>query len=85
MVQISYNNKNDNTNLITDCNSRHSSGTYDKMTRTGGSSLGTIRFKEELSHGANAGLDLAISWLEPIHASFPSLSYADLYTLAGGY
>lgn len=61
----------------------HSSGTYDKISRSGGSSLGTIRFKEELSHGANAGLDSAVSWLDPIHAKFPSVSYADLYTLAG--
>ena len=35
----------------------HSSGTYDKMTKTGGSGGGTIRFKEELAHGGNAGLD----------------------------
>ena len=62
----------------------HSSGTYDKISKTGGSSLGTIRFKEELSHGANNGLDLAVSWLEPIHLSNPTISYADLYTLSGG-
>ena len=34
----------------------HSSGTYDKMSKTGGSGGGTIRFKEELAHGGNAGL-----------------------------
>lgn len=64
----------------------HSSGTYDKMTKTGGSGKGTIRFKEELDHGANAGLDIAISWLEPIYKKYnknTDLSYADLYTLAG--
>jgi cytochrome c peroxidase len=64
----------------------HSSGTYDKMTKTGGSSKGTIRFEEELKHGANAGLDIAIGWLEPIYKKFnkdADLSYADLYTLAG--
>lgn len=33
----------------------HASGTYDKITKTGGSQKGTIRFKEELAHGANAG------------------------------
>ena len=38
----------------------HSSGTYSKMLQDGGSSKGTIRFKEELAHGANAGLDTAI-------------------------
>lgn len=64
----------------------HSSGTYDKMTKTGGSQKGTIRFREELSHGANAGLDTAVAWLEPIYKKFnrnSDLSYADLYTLAG--
>jgi catalase (peroxidase I) len=64
----------------------HSSGTYDKISKTGGSEKGTIRFKEELAHGANGGLDLAISWLEPIYKKYnknADLSYADLYTLAG--
>lgn len=64
----------------------HASGTYDKMTSSGGSGKGTIRFSEELSHGANAGLDLAVSWLDPIYKKYnknSDLSYADLYTLAG--
>lgn len=64
----------------------HSSGTYDRITKTGGSQFGTIRFNEELAHGANAGLDLAVSWLEPIYKKYNmknDLSYADLYTLAG--
>ena len=65
----------------------HSSGTYDKMSKTGGSGGGTIRFKEELAHGGNAGLaGTAVKWMEPIHAKYADagLSYADLYTLAGG-
>lgn len=64
----------------------HSSGTYDKVSKTGGSGQGTIRFSEELAHGGNAGLkDTAVQWLEPIHAKYDGmLSYADLYTLAGG-
>lgn len=63
----------------------HSSGTYDKMTKTGGSGGGTIRFKEELEHGGNAGLgETAEKWLEPIKKKYgDSLSYADLYTLGG--
>lgn len=61
----------------------HSSGTYDRMTKTGGSGGATIRFKEELAHGANAGLDKAVAWLEPIKQRHPTLSYADLYTLSG--
>lgn len=65
----------------------HSSGTYDKMSNSGGSGGGTIRFKEELEHGANAGLGVtAVKWMEPIYAKYKDagLSYADLYTLAGG-
>lgn len=64
----------------------HSSGTYDKVSKTGGSGGGTIRFKEELSHGGNAGLEVtAVKWLEPIYKKYKKagLSYADLYTLAG--
>lgn len=61
----------------------HSSGTYDKMSKTGGSGLGTIRFTEELKHGGNAGLDRAVAWLEPLKKSNPAISYADLYTLSG--
>ena len=61
----------------------HSSGTYDKISKTGGSGGGTIRFKEELVHGGNAALDKMVAKLEPIHAQFPGVSYADLYTLAG--
>ena len=65
----------------------HSSGTYDKMSKTGGSGGGTIRFKEELAHGGNAGLaETAVKWMEPVHDKYADagLSYADLYTLAGG-
>jgi len=61
----------------------HSSGTYDRMSKTGGSQKGTIRFKEELAHGANAGLEKAVQRLEPVKAKHKDLSYADLYTLAG--
>jgi hypothetical protein len=65
----------------------HSSGTYDKMSKDGGSGPGTIRFKEELAHGGNAGLgETAVQWMEPIHEKYAAagLSYADLYTLGGG-
>jgi cytochrome c peroxidase len=65
----------------------HSSGTYDKMAQriAGGSEPGTMQFKEELDHGANAGLaETAVAWLEPIKQKYGSgLSYADLYTLGG--
>jgi len=64
----------------------HSSGTYDKMSKDGGSGGGTIRFKEELAHGGNAGLgETAVPWMEDVKTKYgDSLSYADLYTLAGG-
>ena len=45
----------------------HSSGTYDKMTNSGGSGKGTIRFKEEV--GA-----VFSSPRTPAHAPFPPLS-----------
>lgn len=60
----------------------HSSGTYDKATGTGGSNGGTMRFKTEASHGANAGLENARQFLDPIKAQYPWISYGDLWTLA---
>ncbi|KAI5292701.1 heme peroxidase [Ascosphaera acerosa] len=61
----------------------HSSGTYDKTSRTGGSDGATIRHAPESEHGANAGLAAARRFLEPVKAKFPWISYADLYTLGG--
>jgi len=51
-----------------------------------GSGGGTIRFKEELAHGGNAGLgETAVVWMEDVKKKYgDSLSYADLYTLGGG-
>ena len=56
------------------------------MSKTGGSGGGTIRFKEELAHGGNAGLDkTAVVWMEKLKKKYgDSISYADLYTLGGG-
>ncbi len=55
------------------------------MSKDGGSGKGTIRFKEELAHGGNAGLQkTAVSWLEAVKRKYgESISYADLYTLGG--
>nr|QKY15243.1 cytochrome C peroxidase (CCPR1) [Polytomella parva] len=61
----------------------HASGTYDKNTGTGGSCGATMRFAPECEHGANAGLAVARSLLEPIKQQFPWISYGDLWTLAG--
>ncbi|KAL3688170.1 hypothetical protein R1sor_014479 [Riccia sorocarpa] len=60
----------------------HSAGTFDVKTKTGGP-FGTMKNAEELAHGANAGLNIAINLLEPIYEQFPILSYADFVQLAG--
>ena len=61
----------------------HCSGTYDKETNTGGSNGATMRFSPESTHGANAGLQNAREFLEPIKQQFPWISYGDLWTLGG--
>lgn len=52
----------------------HASGTYDKETNTGGSDGATMRFQPESGHGANAGLHVARSALEPIYKLFPNMT-----------
>lgn len=44
----------------------HASGTYDELTKTGGSNGATMRFAPEGDHGANAGLKHARDFLEPV-------------------
>lgn len=61
----------------------HASGTYDAKTKTGGSNGATMRFSGEANDPANAGLENARAFLEPIKAKFPWISYGDLWTLAG--
>lgn len=61
----------------------HASGTYDKMTGTGGSNGATMRFAPEGDHGANAGLKAARDFLDPVKKHFPWISYSDLWILAG--
>jgi hypothetical protein len=66
----------------------HASGTYDKEHETkdvpcGGSDGATMRFEPELTDGANAGLDMMQNILKPVKERYPSLSYADLWTLGG--
>ncbi|GAY38255.1 hypothetical protein CUMW_035290 [Citrus unshiu] len=60
----------------------HSAGTYDVKTKTGGP-FGTMRLAAEQAHSANNGLDIAVRLLEPFKEQFPTISYADLYQLAG--
>jgi len=61
----------------------HTSGTWCKKTKTGGSTGATMRFKPESSDEANAGLEKAIAFLEPIKEKFPEVSYADLWIFSG--
>lgn len=61
----------------------HTSGTYDKTTKDGGSCKGTMRFEPESKHDANAGLNVAREKLEKIKQQFPWISYGDLWTLGG--
>lgn len=61
----------------------HASGTYDKASGTGGSNGATMRYKLEALDGANAGLEYARKFLEPVKEQFPWISYADLWTLGG--
>lgn len=61
----------------------HASGTYDKSKNDGGSAGGTMRFEEEATTAANAGLSVAKQFLQPIKDQFPWISHGDLYTLGG--
>ncbi|KAG6509141.1 L-ascorbate peroxidase 3-like [Zingiber officinale] len=60
----------------------HDAGTYDVTTKTGGPN-GSIRHEDEYTHGANAGLKIAIDLCEPVKSKHPRITYADLYQLAG--
>lgn len=42
-----------------------------------------MRFEPESTYGANKGLNLARDRLEIVKKKFPTVSYADLWTLAG--
>jgi catalase (peroxidase I) len=63
----------------------HDAGTFDAKSHTGGS-RGCMRFEGtgEATFGANAGLDIARSLLQPIKDSLASsMSYSDFWALAG--
>ncbi|KAI1827239.1 peroxiredoxin [Xylaria intraflava] len=60
----------------------HSAGTYDAATQTGGSNGAGMRYEAEGGDPANAGLQHARAFLEPIKAAHPWITYADLWTLA---
>ena len=52
----------------------HASGTYDTETKTGGSNGATMRFAPEATHGANAGLNVARDFLEPVKSKLPHIA-----------
>ncbi|KAI0176553.1 heme peroxidase [Hypoxylon sp. FL1284] len=60
----------------------HSAGTYCAETKTGGSNGAGMRYEKEGGDPANAGLQHARAFLEPLKAKFPWVTYADLWTLA---
>ena len=62
---------------------RHSSGTYDAESDNGGSNGAGMRYEAEGGDPANAGLQHARVFLEPVKAKHPWITYADLWTLAG--
>ncbi|KAF5837815.1 L-ascorbate peroxidase [Dunaliella salina] len=63
----------------------HDAGTYDctktEFPQRGGAN-GAIRFQPELSHGHNAGLQVALALLKPMKAKYPDVSHADLFQMA---
>ena len=50
---------------------------------TGGSQGGCLRFEPANSSDLDSNLSTARSFLEPIKKSYPSISYSDLWVLAG--
>ncbi|KAF2137598.1 class II peroxidase [Aplosporella prunicola CBS 121167] len=61
----------------------HSAGTYDAETDTGGSNGAGMRWEAEGGDPANAGLQHARVFLEPLKAKHSWITYSDLWTLAG--
>jgi len=61
----------------------HASGTYDQETKTGGSQGAGMRYEAEGGDPANAGLQHARVFLEPVKEKHPWITYSDLWTLAG--
>jgi cytochrome c peroxidase len=61
---------------------RHAAGTYDTLTDTGGSNGAGMRYEAEGGDGANAGLQHARAFLEPVKEKHPWITYSDLWTLS---
>ena len=56
---------------------------YFVIVPTGGSQGGCLRFEPANSSDLDSNLSTARSFLEPIKKSYPSISYSDLWVLAG--
>ncbi|GAM89889.1 hypothetical protein ANO11243_079290 [Dothideomycetidae sp. 11243] len=61
----------------------HSCGTYDDETDTGGSNGAGMRYESEGGDPANAGLQHARVFLEPVKEKHSWITYSDLWVLAG--
>ncbi|KAF4554886.1 Peroxidase-like protein 8 [Elsinoe fawcettii] len=61
----------------------HSAGTYDAATDTGGSNGAGMRYEAEGGDPANAGLQHARVFLEPVKEKHPWITYSDLWVLGG--
>lgn len=64
------------TNFVPVSSHRHSAGTYDAETDTGGSNGAGMRYEAEGGDPANAGLQNARLFLEPVKALHPWITYA---------
>lgn len=63
----------------------HDAGTYDKAIQewpTRGGANGSLRYDIELKHAANAGLNKALSLINPLKEKYPNVTWADLFQLA---
>lgn len=61
----------------------HCCAHYDRVSGTGGSSGGTMRFAQEFNDLGNTGLTTSKSYLDQVHEQFPWISFADLYIFGG--
>ena len=64
----------------------HDSGTFDAGIKEAwpkaGGAVGSIMYKPEIEHGANAGLAAAVELLKPIKEANPAVSWADIFQMA---
>jgi len=64
----------------------HDSGTFDVNIKEpwpkAGGAIGSIMYKPEIEHGANAGLAAAVELLKPIKEKYSDISWADLFQMA---